>query len=219
MRAFLWGLIGLTAVMAAACSSIVGYRAAPVAGEVVDAATGSPLPDTLIVIVWRLQRGPHSQDVGLLYVEETQTDAAGRYRFDGWSGRHTSEGSLAPGMPELIFFKRGYAPRTIGNDVPPWRPGQNGETVRSDWDGRKIELPQRADTAHDYYLQASALARFFVPTRERRCDWIKTPRLTGVALDLGRYFESQRIDNDFPTLEALRLSGCGDPRTILGGTP
>ena len=115
-------------------------------GWVTDAATGKPISGAVVVASWRLvQRRPmHSMSYLVVRVEETLTDADGRFAFaplgdyvplPGW------ERDAA--FPVLSFFKPGYEPASRHRFT--WEHGEEGEPapargVRNSGWQRKIQL-------------------------------------------------------------------------------
>lgn len=205
------------AALGSSCVLLQGYSAAPINGRIVAKDDGAPIPDALVVITWRLQTSAHETEAGLLYAAETRTDLSGQFHFDGWSDRRPSQGRLAAGMPELTIYRDGFAGRTVGNGVLPWTPGANGSVVRSEWDGRDVQLDSAASDLTVFHTQMGVLEDLFLPGRDNRCNWLKMPQATVIALDLGRYFTAHGVDNSFPTPKGLELSGCANRRAVPGG--
>lgn len=214
----LLGLIAAFAVglLSSSCTLLQGYSAAPVSGRVVAMDGGAPIDNALVVIVWRLQAGIHTEDAGLLYIEETFTDAEGRFHFDGWSGKRPDRGHLAAGMPRLTVYKSGYAGRSVNNHVPPWEPGSDGQAVQSEWDNRSLELRPASSEPQRFHDQVGVLEFLFGVGTPHRCDWVRIPHTTAIALELRRYFDGRGISSTLPRQTDLELSGCADPRAVLG---
>src|SRR5690242_16777699 len=64
------------------------YFAKPLAGRVVEAGTPTPVPGVTVVADWQLQGGMEGGTArGHVALEETVTDADGRFAFPGWGPR------------------------------------------------------------------------------------------------------------------------------------
>ena len=139
-------LIGI-AVMGVIGLSFVGgcpiYIAKGVEGRIVDADTGRPLPGVVVVGEWPKEGGLfHPTTLGFFALQETVSDADGRYAIPGWGPRLRGRGTPQYYRPGLRFFKAGYVNHRLNNVFP----GSQWDVVlRSDWDGKTVPLQRRRD--------------------------------------------------------------------------
>jgi hypothetical protein len=86
----------------------------PFQGRVVDAATGLPVGNAVVVASWRLWT--LESPIGTLAVEETATDAAGVFRIPGWGPRWVfGLGHVDRHQPMVWIYAPGYAPQPLAN--------------------------------------------------------------------------------------------------------
>lgn len=181
-----WGLALVLAAQEEFTPPPLTYSAKPVRGLVVDAGTGQPLTNVIVVAQWVLHeagRGTWRR----LHVFETTTDATGTYLVPGWEAKPNPVypwGGLVTRDPALSFFKPGYVPFTVENRF------ESNEAVRiSEWDGKTIKLQKFAGTPDGWarelgFLQTS-LAWGDV------MDWRSLPRIA-LALELERLSLAQK---------------------------
>lgn len=169
------------------------YRAKPIAATVVDGETGAPLEGVIVDVVWELE-GYWQYPTGVLRVEETVTDAQGRFHFPGWGPRlRPLTGRLAVTMPALLLFKPGYRYRRLHNPV---RHGGGADlTIRSVWDGATIRLEPFEGTQGEYADHLSSLANSYLrfAFRHDDCTWRRIPRMLTAVLRQRREFEAARV--------------------------
>ncbi len=156
------------------------HYAAAIDGRVIDAATGEPVPDVAVAVVWELE----TEMVGhrLFHLESTHTGADGRYHFAAWGPklRFPPMLVLQSDQPNLIFFKPGYFYRIVGNTLRDNR----SMTRHSDWDGHDLAL-LRAPTDDKGYaksvgeLTSLHVEKFFLVD----CSWERIPDLITAALE------------------------------------
>jgi hypothetical protein len=120
------------------------YSARPLAARVVDDESGAPLAGVIVVAQWKLVRevvpGAMQKAYGdTMRIEETETDADGRFAFAGWGPVPRPAGfHLEHQDPQLLLFKAGHYPRRVENE-PRAKPVQSAERA-SQWDGATIRL-------------------------------------------------------------------------------
>lgn len=123
------------------------YFGESISGRVIDAETGQPIADVIVVAQWILIRKQPNGivRVGTLRMVETVTDKDGQYYFWPWGPRFAFTSHLASQDPRLLYYKDGYEITSTGNNF--W----DGESVwiirSSDWDGKDIRLAK--DTKND----------------------------------------------------------------------
>ena len=172
-------------------------RALSVTAQVVDAETGAPLQEVVVVATWpsvtgTLAGGPHHW--GTIRRMETQTDEEGFFHLPSWV-RIGFRNWISETDPEIYLYRAGYWPRTLKNDINKfdqiiiWP-----ESWVSDWDGKVVKLEpmhwrewtkeecekQHKDDAYDaangYLISILRLNnddRIWPPNN---CDWKRRPR-------------------------------------------
>jgi len=217
MRQRVPAVIGLVllALAAAARADPLAYSARPIRGHVVDDATGEPLEGVIVVAQWELVRevvpGLVNKAYGdVLKIVEVVSGRDGAYDIPAWGPLpRPLLLHLEDRDPAIVFFKPGYYPRYVANEL---RSGYSRDAVRaSQWDGQAVRLraftgkPQeftlqdgrfrahvRVDgTLEEYASKLETVQEQLYWTRATD-DWHQFPRLV-VALDR----------------EAVRLEGAG----------
>jgi hypothetical protein len=222
-----------------ACS--IEYTAAPTSAHVVDAETGEPLSGVHVVADWQLEGGLEGGSrVGALMIMETQTDANGRFTFLAWGPRNPvsvaahSAGTprLKTSAPQLLLFKSGYEYVELRNSIS----GPLPPDVRSEWDGKRIELkPFRGDAAQ-YERQISGLSDVLMHDTAnasvcRRagpcpssCQWERVPLMLRALQRQYQQFKdagiraSNVVDHLIHNDSAFQRLGCASPEALLKGT-
>ena len=90
------------------------YSAKAIHGWLVDAVTRKPIAGAIVVAEWQLEFGLEGGSGYSWVVQETVTDANGRFDFAAWGPRTVpaflpSEARLKGRDPKIVFFKYGYA--------------------------------------------------------------------------------------------------------------
>lgn len=167
------------------------YSAKPVRGVVVDAATGEPLADVVVVAQWVLfVSGPgHGGHGPRLHVTEAITNSEGKFQIPEWGPKPNPRypwTRLRDEDPALSFFKRGYAPHYVQNR---W---DRNESVRfSEWDGKTIKLEKFTGTPEEWAWKLSLLQTSLAWGWEEVMDWRSIPRMA-LALELERLSLAQK---------------------------
>ena len=150
-----------------------------VTAQVVDAETGAPLPEVVVVAIWpsvtgTLAGGPHHW--GIIQRLETQTDEKGFFHLPSWVriGYHNW---ISETDPEIHLYKAGYWPRTLKNNINKfdqiiiWP-----ESWKSDWDGKVVKLKPmhwRAWTKEEWEEKGKDWGAAINYWRD--CRWLKFP--------------------------------------------
>ena len=186
------------------------YSARPVQATVVDEATRQPVEGVVVVAVWELSTISGRGHV--LQIDETVTDAQGRFSLPGFGPRlrpplHEAQDR----MPYLILFKHGYVPLSLHNtsrdkfvaafgDPKEWTTRQltanlplkfDADRVvqESFWNGLTIELePFRGTPTRWFDLVEHALR--WVDRQDRR----RVRRFLQALLAEQKYFDSHPPD-------------------------
>lgn len=171
----LWLLSALLAL--SACATPLTYSAKEIHGQIVDAETGQPIEDAIVVAQWVLFEGGigHGGHKGRLHIYEAVTDKEGRYFIPAWGPKtHSPMTELDNRDPEILIFKSTYEPKTLYNDV------MRGDRVRvSDWDGKTVMLRKSQSNLEDY---ARRLESMSISLSREDKDWRFFPRMI-LALD------------------------------------
>jgi hypothetical protein len=194
------------------------YRSAAFEGRVVDAETGEPLEDVVVVAEWLLEGRPFHPDViGRLHLEETVTDGEGRYRFPKWGPLRVKEGRLYRFSPILSFYKRGYVFTEKSNTsfASPDVPVPN--LLRSQWDGKDIALKPYtgALTTQSSVVDVGGVLSLF-SVDEEKCAWQLFPRMTAELLKRELEYQEKGESSGVPSRVRLYQNGrCLDPDQLL----
>lgn len=208
--------IPLLAFSISACAN--SYRGAAIEGRVVDAETKQPVKDVVVVIEWQLYGRPmHPDIIGRLLLQETVTDAAGRYRFPAWGPLKPKEGVMDRNSPALNFYKRGYKFITRRNYSyePPYI--ELPDPLISEWDGKTIELwPYRDKLDQKSELHELGECCYLYSLDEEKCAWQQMPRLTAELMKRAREYRKQGLITRPPSRGRLMYGGkCPDPDQVL----
>ena len=149
------------------------YFSKSIEGTVVSDKTGKPIDSAIVVAQWILyQAGPgHGGHGPRLVVRETKTNSEGKFYFRGWGPRFRVPTTyLTSYSPGLYVFKGGYAPKFLTNNL------ESNNVIRdSDWDGKEIELGNRADEVKNHLGRINS---FIFSLRNNRDDWREMPLMT-----------------------------------------
>jgi len=199
------------------------YGGAPLNGRVVDANTKQPIEGAIVVQYWRLLRPTlvgHSNFAGVLHIDETVTDKNGRYSFIAWGPVAAPSGTYVDSnSPEISLFKLRYLPNGKGNYLPEAYGAHGGRgSMRSDWDGKTVELEPSGLALEDYATRLSVYRTSLYEAifLGNSCEWLKIPR-TVVALHSEKKRLAQAgISSALMYVEQLPAQDrCGDARTVL----
>lgn len=184
------------------------YKAEPIVAWVVDAETKQPLEGVIVVAHWQLEGGLEGGDrVGQVMIMETVTDAKGRFYFPGWGPKPRSlKGSLKTHSPEVLLFKSGYKYRSLVNrHTYKTRTGDIKNPLRSDWDGKTIDMGRFVGESQEYSRYLSFLMGYlrFI---EDDCNWKKTPSLILELQKQVDVFRGEGIVTDLYSVEYLPMS-------------
>lgn len=133
------------------------YSALPIAAQVVDDESGSPLEGVIVVAQWMPVRevvpGMAYRSMGdTLRIEETVTDAEGRFRFPGWGPvPRPARLHLEHNDPRILLFKAGHYPRQVANE--PRTKYSQAQVRVSQWDGKTIRLRRFTGQPQTYAVQ------------------------------------------------------------------
>lgn len=160
------------------------YQAQPIQAWVVDEETNRPLEGVIVVAHWQLKGGLEGGNpMGQMMVMETLTDAKGRFYFPGWGPKlRPLMSELKDQSPGILLFKSGYASEELQNHTTNKTiRGDLGTPLRSDWNGKTIELKPFRETSEvkeifrDFeHLNSSVVA---IVRDAKPCNWKKIPKM------------------------------------------
>ena len=163
------------------------YSAESIAGRVVDADTGQPIEDAIVIAVWELKRGfgmEGSIIAGHMHIAEVLTDKDGYYFIDGWGPKkRPGKAYLSHNAPKLVIFKDGYDFFAKGNRYDSIFKDNRRESVhKSSWNMATIKLKKFKGSLEDYYRRLSKVNIALASVTDRimgagDCDWMNIPRI------------------------------------------
>ena len=167
-----------------ACASTTApstYSAGPTHATIVDEATGEPIEGAVVVAEWELMGGSHFDRVGTLVIREAVTDAAGKFRIEGWGPiPRPTRGYLFQYDPRLLILKPGYRAKGELNDKPMTaRERVALERRDSVWNGLTIRIRKMDPTIgpdERRSLIMAARTALGISTFARDCSWKAIPK-------------------------------------------
>lgn len=211
-------LLCLVISLLTGCTSLPRiYSGEEVHGWVIDSKTKQPIKDVVVVEIWELEGGWHTDHTANIQIAETLTDEEGYYSFPEWGPSFTVDGRMSGSSPHLVFYKFGYDDVTRMNTVSG---NLNLDNSVSEHSGKKIELVKFEGDEKLYpkklgffygFLQSSSYRKPF------KCMWKKVPIFTSEMIKAERYFRHKGIYSNFPSLGYFSAPECQDPEEILKG--
>ena len=219
-------LLGLCALPACATT----YSALPISARVVDADSGEPLEDVIVVVKWEYEylrrEMSESRGQGTFEFAETVTNRNGEFSFPAWGPKEVprdvpGRAFMGPDVPQLAFFKPGYVYEVKGNSLETaYLDDRNyvGDPVRgSIWDGKVIGLKKRGSNIGAYIarLQNPGGLPGWVD-----CNWERIPRMLSALVNEGERLRGSNIPNRVMTLRDIERfaprEGCRPVKDVLG---
>jgi hypothetical protein len=154
------------------------HVATSVSGRVIDAENGQPLKGVIVTINWELTGGMHHYPQGQAHVDETVTDAQGKFTFAGWGPKPAPVAAhLYESTPQLLFFKSGYAWDKCVSDLD--TDVNTRVPLSSDCDGKTMKLKKFTGSLEAYAKRLSLLDDYFrfAFTPDGNCEWKQIPRM------------------------------------------
>lgn len=168
-----WLFLIIALVSTTGCAT----SARSIEGYVVDAETGEPVPDVIVVAAWRVITGLHGQTKGFLVLDEAVTDKQGYYFLPGWKGKRAGFfAALENSAPELSYFKYGYELKLVSNNITYYQAAPIKSPRESIWDGETIKLKPSHGGEKKKYEDLSGISNYY--TVNRRCTSLRLPILT-----------------------------------------
>lgn len=192
-------LLALSAATAlSGCGDLLASR--PIDAVVVEAASGKPLADVAVLVVWRTELGTTKGTYAGKYVRvaEARTDRDGRFHVAAWGPVVDDKGGFAADSPRIVLFKSGYEYRELKNDGAA---ADHSTWYRlSSWSGQRIELKPFTQGIEHYAAHLTGLSSALegpAGMLTGTCDWRLMPRMLK-ALD--------RQDTEFKLARARPLT-------------
>lgn len=191
------------------------YRGAPITGQVIDTETKLPMADVVVVSEWTLMGGLHIDESGRLLIQETVTDAEGRYAFPAWGPLETTTGVIKSFAPRLHFFKEDYVFKSCENNRAMEAPLP--DPLTSDCSGRVIELTRFHGTDEEYCEKYGGHSIIFLTGMHfDDCDWEYYPRMMSEFHKLDKRFSKVNKHCHLPTKTHVHpRSPCKSPFDVF----
>ena len=191
------------------------YSGESIHGWVVDSKTKQPIKDVVVVEIWELQGGWHTDHTANIHIAETVTNEEGYYVFPDWGPRLTTDGSLSRSSPWLVFYKLGYEVARRRNSITG---NMNPDNSVSEHSGEKVELV-KFEGEDDLYAKklssVDGLLRLSSYREPFKCMWKKIPVFTSEMIKAKRYFRNKSIYSSLPRFGTLSAPECSNPEGIL----
>ncbi len=191
------------------------YMADEVHGSVVDAETGEPIDDVMVLIYWEQWGGFLSEGhvTQYLVLKETVTDVNGHYSFPSWGPKITISGFINDSNPFFMFHKRGYSPVYTYNIMPK---ANRPYVMESDLTDKAIKLKPFKGSLEEYAREVSMLDS---PLNSHRsisnCDWEDVPEYAAELINLNNYFIRNQVRASLPDMNSYTRTNCNDPKEVL----
>jgi hypothetical protein len=192
-------LLAAAALALQSCSTT--YSGESIEGWVVDADTGKPLDGVVVLSVWEVSEGnlAGTNDGGQIQIQETVTDASGRYFFPAWGPLPLPKKKngwwvdqyIAAEEPGIIYFKADYGFDVRSNDITVER--VSGSVRHSKWNGKTVPLKAlagRAERVRTLQLADSYLY-FAFRLDDETCPWKRIPRMLTAVIEATEEFQKR----------------------------
>jgi len=93
------------------------YSGDAIEGWVIDSKTKQPIEGVVVVEIWGLEGGFHSDYTANIHIAETLTDNKGYNSFNDWGPKLTVQGAMGSFAPRLVFYKFGYEDVRLSKNV------------------------------------------------------------------------------------------------------
>lgn len=188
------------------------YVATSVSGQVVDADSGQPLEGVIVTINWELMGGMHHYPQGQAHVDETMTDAQGKFTFVAWGPKPAPVAAHLHEMtPQLLFFKSGYGWDKCVSDLD--TDVNTRVPLSSDCDGKTIKLKKFTGSVKEYAERMGYLninLSFATGGGVKDCPWKQIPRMLVALHQEKKRFQEKKIYNSISPLRTLpNQTNCG----------
>ncbi|WP_116812291.1 carboxypeptidase regulatory-like domain-containing protein [Steroidobacter cummioxidans] len=179
--------------------------------RVVDAQTGQPVPDAIVLATWEV-KGLEGYSFGPLVMFELTTDVQGAFLLPAWGPRlYTGSGEIRGSEPVVRVFKRGYLPAVLNNKSPPTR------FIKPSIDRQVIQLQPSSVPLAEYarQLEPFRMSILFL-YNAGHCEWQRAPRTTAAMHRLKSELQGTDAASAFRSVdEILGPPECGSAREFL----
>jgi hypothetical protein len=193
------------------------YSAEALDGWVIDSKTKQPVKGVVVVEIWELRGGLHTDHTANIHIAETVTDANGYYSFPDWGPKFTMSGWMNRSSPFLKFYKFGYVPVGKRNRVG-GRPILDYSV--SEHSGKKIKLEKFDGAAEQYPKKLGSVYSFLRLGYSRgpfACMWKQVPIFTSEMIKAEKHFRQRNIYSALPSFSSLSAPDCRKPEEYLKG--
>lgn len=168
------------------------WRSDAIEAQVVDAISGAPVADAIVLVSWEL-KGMEGYPQGHLAVFERVTDTQGRFQTPAWGPKWPP--FFTDVRHDVRVFKNGYEPlRLVAFKNAPGNPHVHGQALRLQrFEGSASDRAERMDT-----FWSSLQVGFAI-----RCEQRMAPRLFQALVQLRREFDAAGIRSSLPLDSAL----------------
>ena len=223
------GLLALVGMMTLpACATT--YSALPIAAQVVDADSGEPLEDVIVVVKWEFDYIPpgisEHRGFGTFEFAEAVTNKNGEFMFPGWGPKAVpsdtpSRAFMSPNNPTIALFKPGYLYEVKNNPLQTaYLDDRNyiGDPVRhSTWNGKVIRLKRKSGDTSSYVARLQSPGGL---PGGGSCNWERIPRMLSALIREGERLRAIHIANRIMTLrdieEKASRGNCRTAQEVLG---
>lgn len=174
---------------------------------VVDAETGQPLEDVIVVAYWEIREGGWAGSIPIdqLEIMETLSDQNGRVYFPSYGPRIHLSGRMEDESPGLLLFKPGYLPYAIENEYG--GVGQMLSIIRSsEWSGKQLKLTRVEDAIRYSHALRTFSGTVYSVIAFEGCAWKSMYRTIYTLLKEKKKLEEAGIETI--VLSTARLSNC-----------
>ena len=207
----------VAALVLSACATI--YQSKPIHARVVDAGTGEPLEDVVILVDWRLTTAS-GNDAGSLAMQEEVSDEEGEFEIPALPPTQVSDGGasgirLPATAPDVLLFKPGYRWISLANPgASSARTALDGAGPRereSIWNGKTIALKKFEGDLQSYARHVSQAFR-----GTTGCGFRKSPVMYIALFEVRERLLELGIPNSIVSIDQLedqaRGHDCGSVR-------
>jgi hypothetical protein len=193
--------IALLATLSA-CSNT--YRAPEISAQVVDAETGLPIEDAVVLLSWQSRQNSfagHGIIEGLIQVVEVLTDANGMFTSPAWGPKKDPHSGFADRyQPNITVFKSGYLLGQFDNDdykgygkIEYDFPSE----LKSKWDGKVLALEALSGGYKGAVRDQKRIARVIYDNGATLEDMKKAPCMIVIGSLMAEVFAGNNMNSPF----------------------
>jgi hypothetical protein len=209
-------LFAATLNLICVCSASAGiWSSTEIEGRVIDAETGIPVKDVVVVANWQLTGELEGYQFGQLALLEAVTDGDGRFIIPAWGPRRSAGSLVLRGTQPIVrVFRLGYLP-IIANNLPPegkqYIPRANTH-IHPRLNGQTLNLALYHGSPQEYATLLEPLRRSLeFAFWGRNCEWKAIPRAILEFEKIRHGLEVAEVASDLPQLQNLGYQNkCGN---------